>query len=93
MNGWLYGAVVCLAIAGFNGSSAFGQADHRQIQYDPSKCAKDAHDMVYFAVGRRVLRQPKANLTYISGASVEFMNALPRPPMPDEPEGCPDHPI
>ena len=69
------------------------RAESRRIPYDPSKCATDAHDMVYFAVGRLVFRQPEWNLRYIAGGSKEYLAALPKPPQPDEPEGCPGHPI
>lgn len=69
------------------------QYQSHQIPFDPSKCPNDPHGMVYFAVGRYVLRQPKENLIYITGGDPAFMASLPKPPKPDEPEGCPGHPI
>ena len=68
-------------------------AASRALPYDPETCARDARDMVYFAVGRRVFRQPKDNLTYITLGVPAFRASLPQPPKPEEPEGCPDHPI
>jgi hypothetical protein len=64
-----------------------------QIHYDQSKCSKDPQGMVYFAVGRRVFRQPMDNLVYISTGSPQDQALYPRPPDPSEPVGCPDHPI
>jgi hypothetical protein len=66
---------------------------HRQIPYDPASCPEDAHGMVYIAIGRHVLRQPRANLIHITGGSPAYSAALPKPPDPKEPEGCPRHPI
>lgn len=65
----------------------------RTLTYDQSKCAQDPQGMVYFAVGLRVYRQPASNLIRISGRDPDYMRTLPVPPSPDEPEGCPDHPI
>jgi hypothetical protein len=84
---------VCVALLGGGGPLAHAQAYHRSIPYDPSTCSSDAHDMVFFAVGRRVLRQPRPNLVYITGYMLNELIDLPRPPKPDDPEGCPDHPI
>ena len=68
-------------------------AYHREIPYDPSKCSSDAQNMVYFAVSRRVFRQPRPNLTYIPGYPIGQISSLPQPPKPEDPEGCPGHPI
>lgn len=62
-------------------------------KYDPSTCSRDPQGMVYFAVGRTVLRQPVDNLGYMGGQSPSKRQAAPRPPRPDEPWGCPDHPL
>ena len=65
------------------------------LHYDTSKCSTDPHDMVYFAVGRRVYRQPMENIFYIQGYSNKLRDDahLPQPPKPSDPAGCPDHPI
>lgn len=68
-------------------------AQNGHIHYDTSKCSKDPQGMVYFAVGRRVLRQPMANITYITLGPAAYLASLPAPPDPSEPIGCPDHPI
>ena len=49
--------------------------------------------MVFFAISRRVLRQPMANLTYSIGQSVSERRDGPQSLHPDEPWGCPDHPL
>jgi hypothetical protein len=66
-----------------------------QLHYDTSKCSTDPHEMVYFAVGRRVFRQPIHNISRLQGYSTQLRARanLPHPPKPSEPEGCPDHPI
>ena len=48
---------------------------------------------MYFAIGRRVLRQPAGNLVYMVSWPAKDRSALPVVMHPDEPEGCPDHPI
>jgi hypothetical protein len=72
---------------------AHAQAYHDQIHYDPSKCSTDPHGMVYVALGRRVFREAYEDLGYVHGDSPQKMAALPTPPKPSDPEGCPDHPI
>ncbi len=74
---------------GPNGDYAY----HANYHYDPSKCSRDAAGMVYFAVGRRVLRQPLDNLVAMMGVSVSERRAMPQTRFPDEPWGCPDHPL
>jgi hypothetical protein len=71
------------------------QAHDTTIPYDPSKCSTDPHEMVYFAVGRRVYRQPMENIFYIQGYTQKMREDqhIPQPPKPSEPAGCPDHPI
>lgn len=61
--------------------------------YDPSTCSRDPKGMVYFAVGRRVLRQPLENLGYMTGMNAADRRAMPHVRHPEEPVGCPDHPI
>jgi hypothetical protein len=68
-------------------------AQNGQVHYDASKCSKDPRGMVYFAVGRRVFRQPMANIGYIAAGSRPANDAYPSPPDPSEPMGCPDHPL
>ena len=63
-----------------------------KYRYNPGSCSKDAQGMVYFALGRMVIRQPAENLVYITG-NIEGDPTLPQPPDPAEPKGCPDHPI
>lgn len=63
------------------------------MAYQPEKCARDAQGMVYFAIRRRVFRQPADHLGYIMLGKPEEMRLLPTPPRPEEPKGCPDHPI
>jgi hypothetical protein len=82
---------ICVAMHGALAQPS--HAYHRNIPYDPSKCSTDAHNMVYFAVGLRVLRQPRENLIYIQGYNLNELNSLPTPPRLNDPEGCPDHPI
>lgn len=64
-----------------------------KFSYDPDKCSRDAGGMIFFAIGRRVLRQPMANLAYSMGQSVSERRDGPQSLHPDEPWGCPDHPL
>ena len=64
-----------------------------RISYDPAACSRGAGGMVYFAVGRRVLRQPMDNLGYMMGMDAADRRAIPHVKRPEEPAGCPDHPI
>ena len=68
-------------------------AGNGKLRYDPSTCSRDPQGMVYFAVGRRVLRQPMDNLTYMLAFTDKHRLTMPHPRHPEEPEGCPDHPI
>ena len=63
------------------------------FHYDPSTCSRDPHGMVFFAVGRRVLRQPMGNLGYMVGTNASDQKAMPHVRHPEEPVGCPDHPV
>ena len=63
------------------------------FQYDPSTCSRDPQGMVFFAVGRRVLRQPMDNLGYMVGTSAADRRTMPQVRRPEEPVGCPDHPV
>ena len=63
------------------------------FQYDPATCSRDPHGMVFFAVGRRVLRQPMDNLGYMIGTNAAFRRVMPHVRHPEEPVGCPDHPV
>jgi hypothetical protein len=71
------------------------KASNEKLHYDTSKCSADPHEMVYFAVGHRVFRQPIDNIFHIQGYSPQLREEahLPQPPKPAEQEGCPDHPI
>jgi len=64
-----------------------------RIHYDPSICSRDPQGMVFFAIGRRVLRQPMDNLGYMMGLSAAKRRVMPHVRHPEEPVGCPDHPI
>jgi len=64
-----------------------------KLSYDPSTCSRDPQGMIFFAVGRRVLRQPLDNLTYMAGLNAAGRRAMPHTLHPEEPEGCPDHPV
>jgi hypothetical protein len=89
-------ATMPLVAAGLSSSAAHAQHPNLQnhtILFDPLKCPDDPQGMVYFAVGRHVLRQPMENLTYIAGGDAAFMASLPKPPKPQEPQGCPGHPL
>lgn len=89
-------AFVWLGVIGLSCSVCWTEshaAEHGQIHYDPSKCSKDAQGMVYFAVGRRVFRQPMDNIVYITTDLPEMQATYPAPPDPSQPVGCPDHPI
>jgi hypothetical protein len=86
--------LVVMISTSFLPGPAFALGPHNEtLVYDTSKCSTDPHDMVYFQMGRRVLRQPKGNLLYVASAGPEFYAALPKPSKPDEPEGCPGHPM
>jgi hypothetical protein len=63
------------------------------ITYDPSSCKTDAEGMVYFALGREVFRRPFQGSMSIGGMLAEERAALPPPPDPSEPEGCPGNPV
>jgi hypothetical protein len=63
------------------------------FSYDPSTCSRDPQGMVFFAMGRRVLRQPMDNLGYMMGLSAAKRRVMPHVRHPEEPVGCPDHPI
>jgi hypothetical protein len=78
-----------------SGAYAEEHVPNQPIQYDSSKCSTDAHGMIYFAVGRRVYRQPEnvpLGLVAYSDKMREEQH-VPSPPKPNEPIGCPDHPI
>lgn len=64
-----------------------------KFSYDPSTCSRDPQGRVYFAVGRRVLRQPMDNLSYMTGLNAAKRRAMPHVRHPEEPVGCPDHPV
>jgi hypothetical protein len=49
--------------------------------------------MVYFAVGRRVFRQPAGNIVYITTDMPGTQALDPKPPDPSEPVGCPAPPF
>lgn len=66
---------------------------HGKLVYDPTGCADDPRGMVYFAVGKRVFRQPIGNLFDITAWPTLRRPALPTPMDPLDPEGCPGHPI
>jgi len=61
--------------------------------YDPSKCSRDPEGLIYFAVGRRVFRHPFENLRLLAGPTPSMRRAMPQPRHPEEPWGCPDHPL
>ena len=71
-----------------NGDYAFST----NFKYDPSKCSRDPEGMVYFAIGRRVLRQPMDNLGYMMVSPSE-RRAMPHVRHPEEAWGCPDRPL
>lgn len=83
--------VAALAAQPARAQAGSSRPDH--LSFDPATCTRDPQGMVHFAVNRRVFRQPAASLRQVVGRSPEVMNRLPVPPKPDEPEGCPDHPI
>ena len=61
--------------------------------YDPSKCSRDPEGLIYFAVGRHVFRHPFENLRILAGPTPSQRRAMPQPAHPEEPWGCPDHPL
>jgi hypothetical protein len=89
----ILGAFVWLGLSGSVACAQGYPAQNGQVHYDPSKCSKDPHGMVYFAVGRRVFRQPVENIGYIAAGSRPANAPYPSPPDPSEPMGCPDHPL
>ncbi len=64
-----------------------------RFSYDPSTCSRDPQGMIFFAVGRRVLRQPMDNLGYMMGLNAAERRVMPHTLHPEEPVGCPDHPV
>jgi hypothetical protein len=64
-----------------------------EFEYDSSHCTPDAKGFVYLEIGREVFRWPQEELTVIGDLPPELKAAAPQPPDPDEPEGCPGHPI
>ena len=71
-----------------NGDYAFSA----NFKYDPSKCSRDPEGMVYFAIGRRVLRQSMDNLGYMM-VTPSRRQAMPHVRHPEEAWGCPDRPL
>lgn len=63
------------------------------LDYDPESCATPADGMVYLAFNRIVLSIPAFDLKSIRDMPPERLAKMPPPPNPNEPEGCPDHPI
>lgn len=89
LHGFLQAGTAILLIS----SIACAQPTQGRIQYDPTKCKINDNGLVYIAIDRIVIRQPIANLTYISRGGKSYIETLPSPPMPEEPEGCPGNPI
>jgi hypothetical protein len=89
----ILGALVWLGLCGSVACAQGYPAQNGQVHYDPSKCSKDPHGMVYFAVGRRVFRQPMENIGYIAAGSRPANSPYPSPPDPSEPMGCPGRPL
>jgi hypothetical protein len=64
-----------------------------ELQFSPSLCATDPGDTIHLALGRTVLRVPLDSLVYILDLHIEERSDAPEVPDPNEPEGCPDHPV
>lgn len=63
------------------------------FNFNPSTCSRDPEGLIYFAVGRRVLRHPFENLSILAGPTPSGRRAMPQVAHPEEPWGCPDHPL
>ena len=87
------GLLLCLSVSAIYPHPALVQGESGNLSHDPSSCSRDAEGMGYFAIGRRVLRKPAGNLVYMLSWPAKDRPALPVVKHPDEPEGCPDHPI
>ena len=48
-----------------------------KLSYDPSTCSRDPQGMIFFALGRRVLRQPMDNLGYMMGLNAAERRVMP----------------
>ena len=68
-------------------------AESSQLTFDPSLCAEDPGDFVYVALWQSVFRIPADQLFYILDHPPDELPRVPLPPKPDDPEGCPGHPI
>ena len=68
-------------------------AESSQLTFDPSLCAEDPGDFVYVALWQSVFRIPADQLFYILDHPPDELPRVPPPPKPDDPEGCPGHPI
>ncbi|WP_375596579.1 hypothetical protein ABWI00_09860 [Algihabitans albus] len=68
-------------------------AESSQLTFDPSLCAEDPGDFVYVALWQSVFRIPADQLFYILDHPPNELPRVPPPPKPDDPEGCPGHPI
>lgn len=64
------------------------------VHYEPSKCSPPVTDgKVWIMLGRLVLAWPSYKVAVSIGLSREEVAALPVPPDPLEPEGCPKNPM
>jgi hypothetical protein len=64
-----------------------------ELQFSPDLCATDPGDTIHLALGRTVLRVPLNSLVYILDIPQNDEADVPEVPDPNEPEGCPDHPV
>jgi hypothetical protein len=86
---WRRTILVAMSVVALLPAGAFAET----LTYDPESCSRDAKGMVYLAFDRVVLRVPAEELTLIRDLPPERLAEVPAPPNPNEPEGCPDHPI
>ncbi|GFE82770.1 hypothetical protein GCM10011487_47700 [Steroidobacter agaridevorans] len=63
-----------------------------QIRLDPARCPGGGDGMLYVALGELVMRVPNFSAPGLRGPVYSGAEKLPRPPMPDAPEGCKQHP-
>lgn len=89
---WVVAAVAIGAVFAMTSPTGV-RAGTERLAYDPTTCATDPGDTVTVALRRIVLQLPISAPFYMMAWSPEKLAAMPVPPDPSQPRGCPDHPI
>jgi hypothetical protein len=78
-----------IALAVFQVRSAAAE----DLTYDPESCAVEANEKVYVTFYGKVFAFPYEHPMYVGTVPPQFQARVPDPISPNEPRGCPGHPI